>query len=150
MTVRKFPPPPTLSREYQQLNRWLIEIQSILNAGGEIDASSVDGLVAAYATLAALAITVTANSASITTLNTEVGVLQGQVTTLNTEVGVLQGQVTTLNTEVAALQARNQILNGAGVPGAGTGNDGDLYLNNTGGAGSRLYGKIAGAWVMIA
>ncbi len=48
------------------------------------------------------------------------------------------------------LQAIAAVRNGAGVPAAGLGNNGDLYLNNTGGAGTRLYGKIAGAWVAIA
>ncbi len=50
----------------------------------------------------------------------------------------------------AAIAALALIRNGAGVPGAGLGNNGDLYINNTGGAGTRLYGKIAGAWVAIA
>lgn len=42
------------------------------------------------------------------------------------------------------------VRNGSGVPAAALGNNGDLYLNNTGGAGTRLYGKISGAWVAIA
>ena len=35
--VAKFPPPPTLPQQFQQLNRWLIELQSILNSQGTID-----------------------------------------------------------------------------------------------------------------
>lgn len=42
------------------------------------------------------------------------------------------------------------VYNGNGVPSNKQGMNGDLYLNNTGGAGTRLYGKIAGAWVAIA
>jgi phage I-like protein len=141
--VLKIPPPPRLSRDFQSLNRWLIEIQSILNSQGTIDPSSVDGLpalftqVAGLATqVAALAITVAANTANITTNTTNI--------TANT------ASIATLNTEVTALTARNQILNGSGVPGAGLGNNGDLYINDTGGVGTFLYGKIAGAWVAFA
>lgn len=49
-----------------------------------------------------------------------------------------------------ALQSGGLVRNGSGVPAAGLGSNGDLYLNNTGGAGTRLYGKIANAWVAIA
>jgi hypothetical protein len=40
-------------------------------------------------------------------------------------------------------------LNGTGAPGPTLGNNGYLYVNNTGAPGSRLYAKIAGAWVAI-
>lgn len=139
----KVPPPPTLPQQFQQLNRWLIEFQSILNNEGAIDPTSVAGLVALIAQ-------VTANTASIATLTTEVATLTTEVATLTTEVATNTANIATLTTEVAALIARNQILNGAGVPASGLGNNGDLYLNNTGGSGTRLYGKIAGAWVAIA
>lgn len=52
-----------------------------------------------------------------------------------------------VQTAIGSLAA---VRNGSGVPAAGLGNNGDLYLNNTGGAGTRLYGKIGGAWVAIA
>lgn len=132
----KIPPPPQLSKEYQQLNRWLLEIQSILNNSGNIDPGSVAGLpalvlqVAALAAqVAALAVTVATNTANIAT---------------NT------ANIATNTTNIATLTSRNQILNGAGVPGAGLGNDGDLYINNSGGAGTNLYGKRGGAWVAFA
>lgn len=133
MAVLKFPPPPQLPKELgalgQQLNRWLIEIQSILNAGGDIDPSSIQGLAALFLQVAAMQIQVNANTANIAT---------------NT------ANIATNTANIATLTARNQVLNGTGVPGVGLGSDGDLYINNTGGAGTRLYSKIAGAWVATA
>lgn len=147
MAVLKFPPPPQLPKELgalgQQLNRWLIELQNILNAGGEIDPSSIDGLVALFAQVAALQIQVNLNTLNIATNTTNIATNTANIAT-NT------ANIATNTANIATLTARNQILNGAGVPGAGLGSNGDLYINNTGGAGTRLYSKIAGAWVATA
>jgi len=132
----KIPPPPTLTREFQQLNRWLLEIQSILNDQGAIDPSNVAGLPALFTQVAALALQVAGLSTTV--------INQGTQIAANTTA------ITANTTAITALQARNQVLNGAGVPAAGLGNNGDLYLNNTGTAGSLLYGKIGGTWTAIA
>lgn len=136
MALKKFPPPPPLSQEYQQLNRWLIEIQSILNSSGSIDPGSVSGLTALTAQVAALALQVAANAAAIAAANINIA--------------ANAAAIAALTLRVAALEARNQILNGAGVPAGALGNNGDLYINNTGGAGTNLYAKRGGAWASFA
>lgn len=145
--VQKVPPPPQLPKSFggfgQQLNRWLLEIQNILNSGGTIDPSNVDGLVAAYAQLAALAV-------QVATLITDVATLTGEVATLTTQVATNTANIATNTANITTLLARNQILNGNGAPSVGTGNNGDLYINNTGSAGTFLYGKIGGAWTAFA
>ena len=150
----KLPPPPQLPVSFggfgQQLNRWLLEIQSILNNQGLIEPASVDGLPALFTQVATLV-------TEIATLTAEVAANTAAIATLTAEVAANTASIATLTTEVAAntaaitaLQANAIVRNGSGVPGAGLGSNGDLYINNTGGAGTRLYGKIGGAWVAIA
>ena len=152
--VQKVPPPPQLPVSFggfgQQLNRWLLEIQAILNNQGQIDPTSVAGLVALIAQVATLV-------TEIATLTTEVAAATAAVTALTAEVVALTTQVTTNTTNIATntaniatLAARAVVRNGSGVPAAGLGGNGDLYINNTGGAGTYLYGKIGGAWVAFA
>lgn len=140
----KIPPPPLLtSRELQPLNRWLLEIQSILNSQGMIDPGNIEGLAVLTAQVTALSATVAALSTVVAANTTNIAA-NTTANTANTTA------ITANSTAITALQARNQIRNGSGVPASGLGNNGDLYLNNTGGAGTRLYGKIGGAWVAIA
>ena len=138
--VLKVPPPPQLPVSFggfgQQLNRWLLEIQSILNSQGTIDPGNIQGLAALIAQVAVNTAAIAANTAAIAA-NT------ANIVTNTANIAVNTAAIVTLT-------ARNQILNGAGVPAAGLGNNGDLYINNTGGAGTHLYGKIAGAWVALA
>lgn len=150
----KLPPPPQLPVSFggfgQQLNRWLLEIQSILNSQGTIDPSNVAGLVALFAQVATLV-------TEIATLTTEVAANTAAITVLITEVATNTANIATNTANIAtntaaitALQANAIVRNGAGAPGAGLGNNGDLYINNTGAPGTFLYGKIAGAWTAFA
>jgi hypothetical protein len=147
----KLPPPPQLPVSFggfgQQLNRWLLEIQSILNSGGTIDPSNVDGLPA-------LIIQVETLATEVATLTAEVVANTADIATLIAEVAANTANIATntadIATNTAALAALALIRNGAGAPAAGLGNNGDLYINNTGGAGTFLYGKIAGAWIAFA
>jgi hypothetical protein len=170
------PPPPDVPpgpmRDWLgRLNRWFLDLSQIISPSGGIDPGNIPG----YDVLAAEVATNTANIATNTTdiaLNTShiasntaaIAVNTSHITT-NTVNIANNAAATAVNTTnittntagiaantsaITALQARAQVLNGAGVPGAGLGNNGDLYLNNTGGAGTRLYGKITGAWVAIA
>ncbi len=145
--VLKIPPPPPLPTSFggfgQQFNRWLLEIQAILNAQGQIDPSVIAGLPALIAQVAVLV-------TEVATLTAEVAANTADIATNTANIATNTANIATNTAAITALQARNQILNGAGVPGAGLGNNGDLYINNTGGAGTRLYGKIGGAWVAIA
>jgi len=134
--VLKIPPPPTLGVQFQQLNRWLLEIQAILNSQGTIDPSQIDGLPALFTQVANNTASIAANTAAIA-INT-------------TEIAANTAAIATNTANIATLTARNQILNGAGAPGAGLGNNGDLYINNTGAPATFLYGKIAGAWIAFA
>jgi hypothetical protein len=75
----KFPPPPFLTgKQFQTLNRWLLDVQSVLSVSGLIDPTAVD-------TLPATTTQVATNTASIATIN-------GEVTALNSEVAALQAQ----------------------------------------------------------
>ena len=139
MAVLKFPPPPTLPVALQPLNRWLIELQSILNSSGLIDPSSVQSLPATIAQ-------VVANTASIGVLNGEVAANTASIVTLNGEVAANTASIVTLNGEVATLQARNQVLNGTIAPVAGLGVNGDWYADT---AGLHIYVKVTGAWTLV-
>ena len=145
MAVLKFPPPPTLPVALQPLNRWLIELQSILNSSGLIDPSSVQSLPATIAQ-------VVANTASIGdhrrigVLNGEVAANTASIVTLNGEVAANTASIVTLNGEVATLQARNQVLNGTVAPVAGQGVNGDWYADTVG---LHIYVKVAGAWSLV-
>lgn len=133
----KLPPPPLFTGpQWEGFNRWLLELTSILSSAGDIDPSTVIGLLDAYAQIAQ-------NTSDISSLGS-------QLTGVNQSISQLSIDISNLALRTTILEARAQIRNGAGVPSAGLGNDGDLYLNNTGGAGTRLYGKIGGAWVSIA
>ena len=135
--VAKFPPPPTLPQQFQQLNRWLIELQSILNSQGTIDPDQVAGLPALFTQVAGLA--------------TQVAALAAEVVTLTAEVATNTTNIATNTANIATLTARNQILNGTGAPAAGLGNNDDMYINNAGSTpGALLYIKIAGTWVVTA
>jgi peptidoglycan hydrolase-like amidase len=148
--VLKIPPPPTLSKDFQQLNRWLLEIQSILNNQGVIEPSNVDGLPALFTQVAALAAQVAILAADVATNTANIATNTANIATNTTEITANTANIATNTANIAALTARNQILNGAGAPGGGTGNNGDLYINNAGAPGSYLYGKIAGGWVAFA
>ncbi len=145
--VLKVPPPPQLPKSFggfgQQLNRWLLEIQSIFNSQGTIDPSQVDGLPALFTQVATNTTNIATNTADIATNKTNIAANTAAIAT-NT------ADIATNTAAIAALVARNQILNGAGVPAAGLGNNGDLYINNTGGVGTHIYGKIGGAWIAFA
>jgi ABC-type transporter Mla subunit MlaD len=150
----KLPPPPQLPVSFggfgQQLNRWLLEIQSILNAQGLIDPASVAGLPALIAEVATFAAQIATLTADIATLTAEVATLTASVTANTANIATNTANIATNTADIATLAARNQIRNGAGAPGAGLGSNGDLYINNTGGAGTHLYGKIGGTWVALA
>lgn len=143
----KLPPPPQLPVSFggfgQQLNRWLLEIQSILNNAGFIDPDEVQGLPALFTQVAALATQVAA-------LTTQVTALAADVATNTANIATNTADIATNTANITALQANAVVLNGSGVPAAGLGNNGDLYINNTGGAGTNLYAKIAGAWAAFA
>lgn len=152
--VLKLPPPPQLPVSFggfgQQLNRWLLEIQSILNSGGTIDPSNVDGLPALIAQVAVLVTEVATLTAEVAANTANIATLIAEVATNTANIATNTADIATNTAAITALQARAVVRNGAGVPAAGLGNNGDLYINNTGGAGSFLYGKIAGAWVAFA
>lgn len=209
--VQKIPPPPPLGINDQPLNRWLIELQNIINGGGAIDATAVTQPPGTNNTTIATTAFVLANSASSPSTTVPlVDATPGQVGTsthfargdhqhpTDTSRAALASptftgtpaaptptvgdNTTKLATTAFVLANSGQpgaavplpdtgtgavgvspfysrqdhvhpggaVLNGSGVPAAGLGNNGDLYLNNTGGGGTRLYGKIAGAWVAVA
>jgi hypothetical protein len=145
--TQKFPPPPPMPKMFgsfgQQLNRWLLELQSILNSQGTIDPGNVGGLPALIAQVATLV-------TEIATLTAEVATNTANIATNTANIATNTANIAANTAAITALQANPIIRNGAGAPGAGLGSNGDLYINNTGGVGTRLYGKIAGAWVAIA
>lgn len=144
----KLPPPPQLPVSFgnnfgQQLNRWLLEIQSILNSQGLIDPAEVDGLPALFTQVAALAVEVATLVAEVATLTTEVAANTAAITVNTADIAI-----NTAN--IATLTARSQTYNGGGAPPATLGNPGDLYINDIGGAGTHLYANIGGTWFAIA
>lgn len=143
MALKIPPPPPFAGPQWQQFNRWLLEMTSILSNQGGIDPSEVTGL-------STVITQVGTNTTDITELESTQGGQGADITALQADITAINGEISTINGQITSLSARAQVLNGVGVPNAGLGNNGDLFLNNTGGSGTRLYGKIAGAWVSIA
>lgn len=138
MALQKFPPPPSMtSPDLQQLNRWLIEIQSILNSQGEINPSNVVGLPTTYNQVGN-------NTIDIQTLFAAV---QAQSIAINANaaaISTLQGQVTALQTQVNAL---NLVYNGTTAPAGALGNIGDWYADTSA---KHIYVKTAVAtWTLI-
>ena len=149
--VAKFPPPPTLPQQFQQLNRWLIELQSILNSQGLIEPDQVDGLPALFTQVAALATQVAALAAQVATNTANIATNTANIATNTANIATNTANIATNTANIATLAARNQILNGTGAPGAGLGNNDDMYIDNGGSTpGDLLYIKIAGAWVVTA
>jgi hypothetical protein len=136
--VLKLPPPPRLTREdLQAVNRWLLELQAILNNSGDIDQSSVDGLTAVTTQVGVNTGNIATNSASITTINSEITTINGEITTIN-------GEITTINSEIAAIPI---VRNGAGAPANMLGNINDWYADTTN---KHIYVKTAAAvWTLI-
>lgn len=143
MALKIPPPPPFSGPQWQQFNRWLLELQSILSNQGGIDPSEVSGLPQVITQVGT-------NTTDITALEGTTGGQGSAITALQNEITAIDSEIATINGQITSLSARNQVLNGAGVPNPGLGNNGDLFLNNTGGSGTRLYGKIGGTWVAIA
>lgn len=52
-------------------------------------------------------------------------------------------------TDASGIQSASGMMAGTGAPGAGAGNNGDIYFRSDGGAGTTLYQRRAGAWVGI-
>ena len=148
--VQKVPPPPSLPVQFQQLNRWLLELQNILNGQGLIDPTNVAGLVALIGQVAANTAGIVSNTANIASNTASIATLTAQVAANTASITTNTANITTNAANIATLTARSQVRNGSGVPAAGLGSNGDLYINNTGGAGTHLYGKVGGAWVALA
>jgi hypothetical protein len=124
MTI-KFPPPPDMGRDNQKLNRWLIELQSILNNQGLIDPNSIPGLPGNYQQTGN-------NTIDIANLTDIVNAL-GAIVAVNV-------------VDIAALQARNSVLSGIIAPVVGLGVDGDWYADTVTGT---VYVKVLGAWTVV-
>lgn len=131
----KFPPPPSMTDpKFQSLNRWLLDISSILNSQGTIDPGSVD-------TLPGTTTQVGQNTSDIAANTTQIGTLDTEVVTLSSEITTLTGQITTLNAEVAVLQTNPVVRRGAGAPAGVLGNVGDWYGDVAGAVGARVWIK---------
>lgn len=140
--LQRIPPPPPLVG-FPEFNRWLHDLTSFISTSGGIDPSQVPG----FATLVAQ---VASNTADIANNTLNIALNTADIATNTANIATNTANIASNTTAITALQARAQVRNGNGVPGAGLGNNGDLYLNNTGAPGTRLYGKIGGAWVVIA
>lgn len=144
---QKFPPPPFLTGELAPLNRWLIDIQGILNNSGQIDPQSVAGLPETEAQ-------VVTNTNNITTLQHTTGSQSGQIAALQTRVTANTNNITTntnsiatINGQITSLNSRAQVFNGSGVPAGGLGSVNDWYADTTN---KHIYVKTGTAsWTLI-
>lgn len=146
--VAKVPPPPQLPLQFQQLNRWLIELQNILNAGGFIEPDQVDGLAEF---IASTNLSLAALQNQLTNLANRTTLLETAVTQNSADIANLQVIIAALQIQVNALTARSSTLNGVGAPSGALGSNGDLYVDSAlPGAGANLYVKFSGTWFVIA
>lgn len=140
MAVLKFPPPPDMGRDNQRLNRWLIEIQRLLNTEGLIDPSQIVDLPGTY-------VQVGDNTVDIANLTSIVNAL-GEIVAINTvNIAALQSSVAALAGRVDALEARGEVLNGAIAPVGTLGKINDWYADTVLG---NIYVKTGVAtWTVI-
>lgn len=135
---QKVPPPPNIANADPALNRWLLELQSILNSSGDIDPSQVAGLAETEAQ-------VTTNTHAIASLETTTGSQSLQITALQSQVTANTNAIATINGQITTLQARNQVWTTTAAPVALHAN-GDYSVDTTN---KHLYVQVAGAWVLI-
>ena len=147
--MAKVPPPPRLAGpEWEDFNRWLLELTNILDATGGVDPTQIPGYSALQSQVATNTQNITTNSLNITSLANGQG-------TQGTSIASLQNRMTAAEGNITTLQARNQVFNGAlggtGTPPTGTGVVGDWYANTNGNAGFRIFIKTASAtWTAFA
>lgn len=141
MAIR-IPPPPPLARTDPALNRWLIEVASILSAaGGGIDPDQIVGFPELVAEVAAL-------TQDVTDLQTSSENQQTQIGVINTQIGVINTHLSAIDNAITALQARAQVLNGIVAPAAGLGSVSDWYADTVA---KHIYVKTGVAtWLQIA
>lgn len=129
-----------VSPELQQLNRWLLEIQAILNNSGDINPSVVQGLSEVIAQSAA-------NAAAIAVLQGQVGGNTASIAAINAQITAINASIVTINGQITTLSARGELLFGAGAPAAGLGKVNDWYGDTAGAVGARIWIKKAvGVW----
>ena|SRR6266404_2481643 len=139
--LSKVPPPPRLAVNDPEFNKWLIDLTNFINSsGGGIDPSLIPGYDALVATVNLHTIEISSNTVNIAA-NTSA------IVTTNLNITSLQSQSSMNTLAINNLNARARVLNGAGVPGVGLGNDGDWYAKTA--AATHIYVKVAGAWVTI-
>ncbi len=137
--VQKVPPPPMLTDpQWQAVNRWLLEIQNILNPSGAIDPANVQGLTETEAQ-------VVTNTADIASLEATQGAQGGQIAFLQSQVALNTASIATINGQITTLSARNQVFNGTVAPVTLHAN-GDYYVDTSA---KHLYVQVASAWVLI-
>ena len=125
--------------QFQQLNRWLIEVQSILNSQGQIDPDNVVGLPTAYNQVGD-------NTVDIQTLFAAV---QAQSTAINANTANIATNTANIAALAAALAARNQVYNDVVAPNNALGIVGDWYARTDVGN-KHIYVKTAVAtWTLI-
>lgn len=117
--------------QWEGLNRWLLELTSVLTAQGEIDPDAVQGLPTVYNQVGD-------SSVDIQTL---FAIVSAQAATVN----ALSAQVATFQPQIDTLTARNQVYNGTLAPDNALGVVGDWYGRVGGAAGSRIYIKTGAA-----
>ena len=136
----KMPPPPDMGRDNQKLNRWLLEIQSILNTAGLIDPGNIVGLPATYTQTGN-------NTVDIAALTGVVNALGAVVAENTVNIAANAANIATNTTNIVALQARSQVRNGGIAPAAGLGSIGDWYADTTG---LHIYVKTGVAtWTLV-
>ena len=159
--VLKIPPPPPIASRDPALNRWLLEITSILNSQGGIDPNAVSGLAATTAQVASNTASIATNTIGITAntaaINAEVVRAEAAeallaplaspgLTGTPTAPTAAAGTNTTQLATCAFVQARGGAThNGAGAPAVGLGAVGDWYGDPAGGVGARIWIKTGAA-----
>lgn len=123
--MAKIPPPPDIAAKDPVLNRWLIELTATLNGQGDIDPGSIAGFLE---------------------LQNEVAQNTADIAALKTSTTALTAEINTLSFQINILTSRSVVLNGAGAPAGGLGNNGDWYADTTN---KHIYVKTGGAWLQI-
>ncbi len=119
------------------LNRWLLELTSILSADGNVDPDNINVLPEA----------VQANTAAIQSLSNQVAALNTRVTSIEVSLYSLDARMSAAESAIVQLQNLPRVYSGAGAPSGGIGRDGDWYAQTTFPFGVNV--KVGGAWVLV-